>query len=320
MLRLPGRTDPLLGLKECAVAGCGASAASVAADLCQTCLARWKDSDLEWEEFLARPRVRRPRGDRPCRVPRCPRPGGSADGLCRTHQDQRERHPGLPLGQWLGRPEVTPLPSFGACVVASCAAAAACRDGLCHAHYAAWYRRRLAHPGATLAVWARHASPASAAAHTVVLRGLPELVVAELLVGVQRRTDAGLRTRPDALRCLVNLLHARRAASVLDLARVPSTSLRRYAGALLRSLLAELHRALSDPEREQAKDVWQLTVLGLPGTLDFTGLAQQWLREAAKRWATEDLPLRRGHRDRRVPPPRPARSAGRSSSPAAWCW
>ena len=128
-----------------------------------------------------------------------------------------------------------------------------------------------------MAVWARHASPASAAAHTVVLRGLPELVVAELLVGVQRRTDAGLRTRPDALRCLVNLLHARRAASVLDLARVPSTSLRRYAGALLRSLLAELHRALSDPEREQAKDVWQLTVLGLPGTLDFTGLAQQWL-------------------------------------------
>ena len=66
--------------------------------------------------------------------------------------------------------------------------------------------------------------------------------------GVQRRTDAGLRTRPDTLRCLVNLLHARRAASVLDLAAVPSTSIRHYAGALLRSLLAELHCALSDPE------------------------------------------------------------------------
>ena len=103
----------------------------------------------------------------------------------------------------------------------SCAAAAAGRDGLCHAHYAAWYRRRLAHPGAVLAVWARHAGPAGAAAHAVVLRGLPDRVVAELLAGVQRRTDAGLRTRPDSLRCLVKLLHARRAASVLDLAGGP---------------------------------------------------------------------------------------------------
>jgi integrase len=296
MTLTPERADPLLGLKECAVAGCGATAARVSADLCQICLARWKDSDLGWEEFLARPRARRPRGDRPCQVPGCPRPGGSADGLCRTHQGQRERHPGLPLGQWLARPDVTPLPSSGGCVVASCAAAAAGRDGLCHAHYAAWYRRRLAHPGAVLAIWARHASPASAAAHTVVLRGLPERVVTELLVGVQRRTDAGLRTRPDSLRGLVSLLHARRAASVHDLARVPSTSIRHHAGALLRSVLAELHCALSDPGREQAKDVWQLAVLGLPGTLDFTGLAQRWLREAAKRWAAEDLPLRRGQR------------------------
>jgi len=294
MTLTPARTDPLLGLKECAVAGCGVSAARVAADLCQTCQARWKDTDLRWEEFLARPRVRRPRGDRPCQVPGCPRPGGSADGLCRTHQGQRERHPGLPLGQWLARSDVTPLPSFGTCIVASCVSAAAGRDQLCHAHYAAWYRRRRRHPGAALAIWARHASPASAAAHTVVLRGLPDRVVAELLAGLQRRTDAGLRTRPDAIRSLVNLLHARRAASVLDLAAVPSTSIRHDAGALLRALLAELHCALSDPERERAKDVWQLAVLGLPGTLDFTGIAQRWLRETAKRWAAEDLPLRRG--------------------------
>jgi integrase len=296
MTLTPARTDPLLGLRECAVAGCGASAARISEDLCAACLARWKDSGLEREEFLARPRIRRPRGDRPCQVPSCPRPAGSPEGLCRTHLGQRERHPGLGLGQWLARPDVRPLPSFGSCVVASCTSAAAFGEGLCPAHYAAWYRRRLRHPGAALAIWARHASPASAAAHTVVLRGLPDRVVAELLVGVQRRTDAGLRTRPDSLRCLVNLLHARRAASVLDLAGVPSTSIRHYAGALLRSLLAQLHCALSDPDREQAKDVWQLAVLGLPGRLDFTGLAQRWLREAAKRWAAEDLPLRRGQK------------------------
>ena len=172
---------------------------------------------------------------------------------------------------------MTPLSSFGTCVVVSCAAAAGGRDGLCYAHYAAWCRRRSRYPGAALAVWARHAGPASAAAHTVVLRGLPERVIAELLTGVQRRTDAGLQTRPDALRALVNLLHARRAASVLDLAGVPGRSVGRYAGAVLRSLLAELHCALSDPQREQAKDVWQLAVLGLPGTLEslFNELCEQ---------------------------------------------
>jgi integrase len=296
MTLTPAREDPLLGLRACAVAGCGVSAASVPADLCQTCLARWKDSDLEWGEFLARPRARRPQGYRPCQVPACPRPAGSREGLCLAHHEQRERHPGLEPGQWLALPGVRPMPSFGSCIVASCASAAAYRDGLCAAHYAAWYRRRLRHPGADLAIWARHASPASAAAHTVVLRGLPELVVAELLAGAQRRTDAGLRTRPDGMRCVVRLLHARRAGSVRDLAGVPSTSVRHHAGALLRSLIAELHRALSDPQREQAKDVWQLAVLGLPGRLDFTSISQRWLREAAKRWAAEDLPLRRGDR------------------------
>ena len=41
MTLTPARADPLLGLKECAVAGCGVSAASVSADLCETCVARW---------------------------------------------------------------------------------------------------------------------------------------------------------------------------------------------------------------------------------------------------------------------------------------
>ena len=296
MMLTPARGDPLLGLRECAVNGCGCRTVRISADLCATCLARWNGSGLEWEEFLARPPARRPRGDHPCQVPGCPRPAGSPERLCRTHQGQRERHPGLRVTQWLARPDVVPLASFGSCVVASCSSAAGCQEGLCHAHYAAWYRYRCRYRGAALEIWSRHASPASAAAHTIVLRGLPERVVAELLVGLQRRTDAGLRSRPDAIRCLVRLLHARSAASVLSLADVRSTAIRHYAGALLRSLLAELHCALSDPEREQAKDTWQLAVLGLPGTLDFTGLAQRWLREAAKRWAAQDLPLRRGHR------------------------
>ncbi len=35
-------------------------------------------------------------------------------------------------------------------------------------------------------------------------------------------------------------------------------------------------------------------MFGQSGILRFTGLTQPWLREAAKRWANDDLPKRRG--------------------------
>ena len=267
----PVRGDPLLSLRECAVAGCAASAAHRRADLCVTCRTRWKASELAWDDFLARPGGGRSRGDRPCRVTGCPRPGESDERLCATHTAQRQRHPGLPAESWLARPEVGPLPSFGACIVASCAATAANRSGMCSAHSIAWCRHRRDHGGAVLAEWARHAAPADVAGHEVVLRGLPDRVVAELLAGLQRRTDAGLRTLPTSTRCLVKLLHARQAGSVLDLARVPGAEIRPDARQLLRWLTSELYCLLSGPEKERARDVWQLRVFGLPGKLDFTG-------------------------------------------------
>ena len=70
------------------------------------------------------------------------------------------------------------------------------------------------------------------------------------------------------------------------------------AGREKRTLLTALARhaalALSDPETEKAKDVWELAVFGLAGRLRFTTISQPWLREAAKRWATDELPRRRG--------------------------
>ena len=65
-----------------------------------------------------------------------------------------------------------------------------------------------------------------------------------------------------------------------------------------RTVLTALARhaalALSDPETEKAKDVWELAVFGLAGRLRFTTISQPWLRQAAKRWATDELPRRRG--------------------------
>jgi hypothetical protein len=290
----PVRGDPLLGLRECAVADCAASTTSKEADLCATCRKRWKASDLPWGDFLARPCGGRPQGDQPCLVSGCPRPARSAERLCGTHAWQRQRHRDLPVGHWAARPDVGPLPSFGTCIVASCAAAAAHRCGLCAPHRTAWCRHRRDHDGAVLAGWARQAAPADVAGHQVVLRGLPDRVIAELLAGLQRRSDAGLRTLPTSTRCLVKMLHVQRAESVLDLARVPSKTLRSDARQLLRSLATELYCLLSGPEKERARDIWQLQVFGLAGRLDFTGITQRWLRESVKWWAAEDLPLRRG--------------------------
>ena len=286
--------DPLLSLKECAAADCAASTVHQWADLCRTCRKRWEASELAWEDFLAQPCGARPRGDRPCLVAGCPRPGESSERLCATHTWQRQRHRDLPVEQWAARPEVGPLPSFGTCIVASCTARAAHRSGLCAAHGTAWSRYRRDHHGAILAEWARHAVPAGVAGHEIVLRGLPDRVVAELLAGLQRRTGAGLRTLPTSTRYLVKLLHAQQADSLADLAQVPSTAIRSDARQLLGSLTAELYCLLSGPEKERAKDVWQLQVFGLAGKLDFTGISQRWLREAVKWWAAEDLPLRRG--------------------------
>ena len=61
---------------------------------------------------------------------------------------------------------------------------------------------------------------------------------------------------------------------------------------LVNGLVGHARRALSSPETEIAKDEWDLTVFGHSGTVAFTGISQPWLREAAKRWAADDLPKR----------------------------
>ncbi|WP_287042296.1 hypothetical protein [Mycobacterium sp.] len=57
---------------------------------------------------------------------------------------------------------------------------------------------------------------------------------------------------------------------------------------------------LSTPETEVTQDEWDLAVFGHNGTLSFTAITQTWLREAAKRWAADDLPKRRVRPGRRT--------------------
>jgi integrase len=63
---------------------------------------------------------------------------------------------------------------------------------------------------------------------------------------------------------------------------------------LLRALARHTSLALADPAAERDKDVWDLAIFGHPGRLSFTGIAQPWLRQAARAWAAEELPRHRG--------------------------
>lgn len=75
-----------------------------------------------------------------------------------------------------------------------------------------------------------------------------------------------------------------------------------------------LQRLGASPETERLKDTWDLTVFGRTGTLSFTPIHQEPLREAMKVWAYDDVPRRRGKGVRSVVQPRVAAMAMLSES------
>ncbi|WP_284303931.1 hypothetical protein [Mobilicoccus caccae] len=128
----------------------------------------------------------------------------------------------------------------------------------------------------------------------MILTGLPDRLIAEILLGLQHRCDEGTRTPLTVLRAMVSSARAAAVDNLPDLSRVRTTRKRHDAEALARSLATSVRRAMATPESEFALDVWDLATFGARGMLDFTAISQSWLRDAAKHWAAEDLPLHRG--------------------------
>jgi integrase len=141
--------------------------------------------------------------------------------------------------------------------------------------------------------WLRVAEPVNAD-HFVIFKGLAEQAQLELLLGLQMRTDAGVRSLVTALRPVVAALRAAEASSLADLDESVLKRTRQDAIVLGQYLRTAVQRATTSPEEEQRNDVWDLTVLGLRGWLRFTPVSQAWLRETAKLWAAEELPQHRG--------------------------
>jgi hypothetical protein len=180
-----------------------------------------------------------------------------------------------------------PHDDLGGCVVASCYLAACYKQSrLCDVHYAAW--RAQGYPeGRRLEIFLARA-PQPANRRVLSLRGLPELVRLELLYVIGCRVGEQIQTRTTEMRPHVDRLLAAGVASSteFDPSRVGGSRERgRFAGfAYDRVCLA-----YGDPDIERRKDVWDLRLFGRSGRLDFSGIRQEWLRQAAKSWAAAAL-------------------------------
>ncbi len=288
----PPREHPLLGLRKCAVVGCEAGVRTPNTDLCKLCVEKFKASGLPMAQFAAIPTNKISKGERFCRVPKCPRPSHLRVRFCQVHYTQWHQSDLTPEA-FAASPATVPLTSFGECVVISCSRTACGTGGLCGPHRARSNAVLRRDPAPDFRRWLRIADPVNAD-HFVIFKGLAEQAQLELLLGLQLRSDAGVRTLVTALRPVVAVLRRTEAASLADLDDSLIKQTRLDASVLGRHLMTAVQRATTTPDEERRKDVWDLAVLGLSRRLDFTPVSQAWLRETTKRWAEEELPQHRG--------------------------
>jgi integrase len=288
----PPAGHQLLGRQMCRAGGCTARPRA-GRGVCRGCFARLTAAGMLPAQITAAEDLPPdPARHAPCLVTGCLRSSSSRGTLCVQHARQfRSRARGLAMKDFLADPLVRPLGPAPACAVAACAHLADGCRGYCGPHYARWRAAAAARPGLDAGRW-QLTEPLIAEGGHVSLRGLPPLVMVQVLFGVWRRAQDGVKTGDVSLRMACRALARQQVTTVEDcqVSQVASKAAR----ALLRSFARDVRRALADPAAEQARDIWDLAVFGHRGRLDFAGITQPWLREAAKRWAARDLPRRRG--------------------------
>jgi integrase len=302
----PPMDHRLLGWSQCLVPNCHVE---TAAGLCTGCKHRQETSDMSVDEFIAAAPPKRFNGAEVrwlaeewlCKVAGCQRPVHSRTiGLCNTHglrcRELLDRLDPDTVRAFLARSDLRPLPSWGPCRVAACLRLAYGSHGLCARHAQRWGQAARDAAEIDFDLWCR-TEEGVIVSGVANLRGLPRLVVVELLGGLQLRTGAGRKTRPAHLNLLARAARQQQVTSLRD---VDPTRLGGTVKTLLRSFALEINRATITPVEEQRKDIWDLGLFGMAGQIDFTILSQQWLRDIAKHWASEDLARRRGDRSGKV--------------------
>ena len=299
LVLLPPPAHRLLGRPVCQAPGCETTAMR-RNRICHSCSRRLATSGLGENQLALLPARPYPaRGPDACRVDGCGRERTSASvGLCRAHADQWEPT-GLTVEQFSTGDQAQPLPAHPSCAVAACPRQRRHTDSqYCEPHQQRLRGARRAAPGFDEARWALVERPIGRGGQ-ISLAGLTPLVVAEVLVGLQQRCRIDrVRTKEGDLRAVIDDVRRQQVRCLADYL-VPEPASLAFKG-VVNSLTSHARRALTSTETEVKNDTWDLTVFGHPGTVSFTSLSQPWLREAAKRWAAEDLPRRRVRAGRRT--------------------
>jgi integrase len=283
---------PVFGYTGCEVAGCNRP--QQRNGLCESCERRLSSAtgaghaDPEVvAEFKRVPRAPW-RGEIPvCRV--CcgdphTRPAQAGSSLCRAHT-LTARKRGLSDAGLAAQEEVVPLPTFGTCKRAQCGRLAAYGTGLCDRCYSAWRHR-----GKPDLVTFCAGPPQSERNQrpSVSFVGLPQRLTLELLYVGQRLAECRHSTAREMVEWLAGGCRRASAGSVTLVDALGHKDVERT----LRFARRELDELYADPDAERRADVWNLRKLGLGSriaTLYFTGISQQWLREAAKQWTRQKL-------------------------------
>src|SRR6266540_3377089 len=282
----------LLGRPICRARGCSTTANGV----CLQCRRRLDERGLGLADLGLLPpptgRAWTMPEDGTCQVTGCPRPWVKAEHpLCLAHLDQQQTL-GVSVTEFIGRPDVRPLETLGVCAVAACSRQLpARRDVYCAAHL---QRLRLARrDGAVVdeSHWRATQSPVTRAGR-VSLAAMTAFTVVQVLFGLQQRTRDGVKTRDPVLRSICDDLRRQQVTTLEDY-RMPPAYHKECRG-VLNSLIKNVRCAFRSPDTEIAKDEWDMSVFGHRGTLSFAAITQGWLRAAAKAWASNDLPRRRG--------------------------
>ncbi|MEV7856438.1 site-specific integrase [Streptomyces sp. NPDC088183] len=278
---------PMLGMRACPVPDCDLPSKS--RGLCRTCQDQHRKSGLPLEEFVKLPRTAPRVGAGGCRVGGCERTwiNSNRQPLCRSHW-YRYRQSGGTLMEFLADPAVLALPRLGDCGVLACTRQTVTVVGhrLCHPHGKQLNHLRKADADIDEQLWLRTV-PSGCSGSEISFRGLADLVVAQLLFGVQHRCRRGAKTDIGGLRALIDRTIRPSLAGRLEDVPVPEAN--GTAKVLLNRLTAYALRAFKSPEGEYGKDVWDLAVFGHRGSVEFTDVHQPWLKETAKRWARDYL-------------------------------
>lgn len=298
----PAPDDAVFGYELCAVPGC--SDAALKSGLCTACHRRLAKTPGSRTVFLLQPRPPAPFDEEGpelclvCRTPGHERPASGLHGLCSTCEGRRawRRQSVRALIDGDTRfAAATPLPTFGHCRRRGCGRWAAFEAvRLCNRCHEDW--RVLGRP--EVATWrASNALMSFGGGRFVDLLPLNSRVRVELLLAIQTHAESETQLSCHTIQEVAGRLYRGGFESISDLADKPGTGRDRM---FIRHAQRQIALVFSDPDEELTKDVWSLRVLGLHdgfggrgsrgrAYLRFTALTQPWLRDAAKKWAAENI-------------------------------